>query len=270
MPAGAESKKADSIMLQRNIADMVFVKVPSGCFPMGNTFGDIYYMEIPVHEVCVNSFMIGRFDVTKGDFKKFVDATGYRTEAETGDGCYVYDGKSWKNDRAADWRSPGFAQDDRHPVVCVSWNDANAFARWFSTINGKGYRLPTEAEWEYAARSAGKREKYAGGNVVDDVAWYSGNSANSTHPVGKKSANGLGLYDMSGNVWQWTNDWYGENYYSVSPRINPPGPQSGSKRIFRGGSWFYDARGARTTYRDFASPNYRSSYLGFRLAGPEE
>ena len=242
-----------------------FVSVPSGCFQMGNTFGDVYYMEIPVHEVCVSGFSIGRFDVTRGAFRKFVEETGYRTDAEKGDGCYIYDEDSWKRDPAANWRSPGFTQNDDHPVVCVSWNDSVAYAKWLSRKNSREYRLPTESEWAYAARSGGKREKFAGTNNIDEVAWYSGNSGNRTQPVGQKRANGLGIYDMSGNVWQWTADWYGANYYRESPRINPEGPPSGLMRVFRGGSWFYDPRGARASYRDSSLPDYRSSYLGFRL-----
>jgi len=237
---------------------------------MGNTFGDGYHVERPVHDVCVNSFSISKFDVTKGAFKIFVDSTGYRTEAEIGDGCYVYDGISWGKKPGTDWRSPGFPQDNDHPVVCISWNDATAYAQWLSRINDRNYRLPTEAEWEYAARSGGKHEKFAGGNDIEALAWYSGNAGNTTHPVGKKLANGLGLYDMSGNVWQWTADWYDENYYRNSPRNNPVGPLSGSKRVFRGGSWFYDERGIRASYRDFYIPGFSSSYLGFRLVSPSQ
>jgi len=245
-----------------------FIPVKAGCFQMGNTFGDGYHVERPVHDVCVNSYSISKFDVTKGAFKIFIDSTGYRTEAEIGDGCYVYDGISWGKKPGADWRSPGFPQDNDHPVVCISWNDATAYAQWFSRTNNRNYRLPTEAEWEYAARSGGKHEKFAGGNDIEALAWYSGNSGNTTHPVGKKLANGLGLYDMSGNVWQWTADWYDESYYRNSPRNNPAGPLIGTKRVFRGGSWFYDERGVRASYRDFYVPGFSSSYLGFRLVSP--
>jgi formylglycine-generating enzyme required for sulfatase activity len=244
---------------------MEFVRVPSGCFQMGNGFADAYHIERPVHEVCVNDFSISKFDITVGAFKQFVYDTGYRTEAENGDGCYIYNGKAWRKDNTGNWRSPGFLQEDDHPAVCVSWNDAVAYAKWLSGRSGRRYRLPTEAEWEYAARSGGRREKYAGGDDVDAVAWHSGNSGNLTHSVGKKLPNEIGLYDMSGNVWQWTGDFYAAWYYRDSPRNNPEGPQSGTNRVFRGGSWFYDARGARASYRDFSHPEYRSSYLGFRL-----
>jgi formylglycine-generating enzyme required for sulfatase activity len=251
-------------------AEKGFVPVAGGCFLMGNGFSDGYHLENPVHEVCLDGFSIARFDVTVGEFKHFVAATGYRSEAEQGDGCYVYDGSSWQKDAAASWRNPGFTQDDRHPVVCLSWNDAVSYAKWLSAVDNRNYHLPTEAQWEYAARGGGRIERYAGGDDVEAVAWYSANSGGSTHPVGLKKANVLGLYDMSGNVWQWTADWYGERYYRDSPKNNPQGPVSGTKRVFRGGSWFYDARGVRASYRDFAVPVYRSSYLGFRLvSGPD-
>jgi len=245
--------------------DARFAQVPAGCFLMGNGFSDGYHIEKPVHEVCLDGFSMGTFSVTVGEFARFVRESGYRTDAERGDGCYVYDGVEWKKDPAATWRAPGFPQDDRHPVVCVSWNDAVAYATWLSDRDGGSYRLATEAEWEYAARGGGRIERYAGGDDVDAVAWYGANSGNRTHPVGEKLPNALGLYDMSGNVWQWTADWYGEGYYRQSPRDNPAGAREGTKRIFRGGSWFYDARGVRASYRDFAVPEYRSSYLGFRL-----
>ena len=245
-----------------------FVSVPAGCFRMGNTFGDSYHTEMPVHEVCLGSFSISPFPVTRQEFKEFAAETGYRTDAEKSGGCYVYDGSTWEKNPAASWRKPGFKQEADHPVVCVSWNDTTAYTGWLARKNSRDYRLPTEAEWEYAARSGGKEERFAGGDDVDKVAWYASNSDNRTHPVGRKQSNGLGLYDMSGNVWQWTADWYDRRYYRVSPRNDPQGPASGTKRVFRGGSWFYDQRGVRATYRDFSSPDFSSSYLGFRLASP--
>lgn len=245
-----------------------FNAVPAGCFLMGNTFDDAYHIEMPVHQVCVSDFSVAVVPVTLGEFERFVTESAYRTDAEKRDGCYVYDGDSWKKEPSANWRSPGFPQEGNHPAVCISWNDSVAFARWLSAKNNREYRLPTEAEWEYAARSGGKLEPFAGGDDIDSLAWYAANSENRTHSVGQKQANGLGLFDMSGNVWQWTGDWFGKRYYRESPRNDPQGPESGTKRVFRGGSWFYDQRGARTTYRDFSSPDFSSSYLGFRLVSP--
>lgn len=247
-----------------------FVPVPPGCFQMGNGYSDAYHLEKPVHEVCLDGYRIAKYDVTVAAFRRFVQESGYVTQAEKSGGCYIHDGISWEMNPAASWRSPGFRQDDRHPVVCVTWNDAVQYAAWLSGKDKRSYRLPTEAEWEYAARGGGRIERYAGGDDVDALAWYSANAAGTTHPVGLKRSNALGLYDMSGNVWQWTADWYSQGYYRQGPSNNPKGPAEGMKKVFRGGSWFYDARGVRASYRDFAVPDYRSSYLGFRLVKNQE
>jgi formylglycine-generating enzyme required for sulfatase activity len=246
--------------------EMIFVK--GGCYQMGDTFGDGESDEKPVHEVCVNDFYIGKYEVNVGHFRKFVNDTGYQTEAEKGDGCYIWTGSKWDKRRDANWRNPGFSQKESHPVVCVSWNDAQAFIKHLNRRGGKNYRLPTEAEWEYAARSGGKSEKYSGGNDVDAVAWYVSNSGSRTHPVGQKQPNGLGLHDMSGNVWEWCQDWYGSNYYGGSGRDNPVGPSSGSDRVDRGGSWSNSAANTRAASRSRSSPVYRYYSLGFRLALP--
>lgn len=243
-----------------------FITVPAGCFQMGNGFSDAYHLEKPLHEVCLDGFMIAKYAVTVGEFSRFVRDSGFVTDAERDGGCYVHDGVSWSKKPTANWRSPGFVQDDTHPVVCLSWHDAVKYGEWLSVRVGRNFHLPSEAQWEYAARGGGQIEKYAGGNDPAAVAWYADNSGGMTHPVGQKRANALGLYDMSGNVWQWTSDWFSQGYYRQSPRNNPTGPAEGTKRVFRGGSWFYDARGVRASYRDFARPDYRSSYLGFRLA----
>lgn len=152
------------------------------------------------------------------------------------------------------------------PLVCVSWNDTQVFNGWFSRKGGKSYRLPTEAEWEYAARSGGKREKYAGGDDLDRIAWYSSNSGSKTRPVGTKAPNGLGLYDMSGNVWEWCQDWYGENYYGESPKNNPPGPSNGQYRVLRGGSWGNDRVLGRAASRNWGEPASRGLNYGLRLS----
>ncbi|MDD2855815.1 MAG: SUMF1/EgtB/PvdO family nonheme iron enzyme, partial [Desulfuromonadaceae bacterium] len=211
-----------------------FIQVPAGCFLMGNTFEDPYHTEMPVHKVCLDSFSISSLTVTRREFKQFVAETDFITDAEKSLGCYIYNGTFWEKMPSANWRSPGFNQEENHPAVCVSWNDADAYAAWLSKKTGIKYRLPTEAEWEYAARSAGKQEKVAGGDNIDNFAWYLSNSGNSTHAVGQKQPNGLGLYDMSGNVWQWVGDWFNKGYYRTSPIANPVGPESGTKRVFRG------------------------------------
>ena len=158
-----------------------------------------------------------------------------------------------------------FKGSDR-PVESVSWDDAQAFCRELSSVTGKTFVLPTEAQWEYAARGGHlapqQQPKYAGSFSVDAVAWYSGNSGSTTHPVGQKRANALGLYDMSGNVYEWCRDWYGS--YGTSPQTEPTGPGSGSYRVLRGGSWLGDA-GVRVSYRGSGTPSHRGNGLGIRV-----
>jgi len=251
---------------QQETSGLEMVNVPGGCFQMGDNFGDGASDEKPVHEACVSDFAIGKYEVTVGQFRSFVNATGYSTEAEKGDGCYVLTGGNWGKNASSNWKNPGFSQEDTHPVACVSWNDATVYSRWLSGQSGRSYRLPTGAEWEYAARSGGKREKYSGGDNVDAVAWYDKNSGSKTHPVGQKQANGLGLYDISGNVWEWVSDWYGN--YTSGRQQNPQGPSSDSSRVIRGGSWSGDPRDVRASYRDFYVPGFRSGVMGFRLVAP--
>ena len=248
---------------------MEFVFVKGGCYEIGDAFGDGEADEKPVHNVCVNDFHLGKYEVTVRQFRTFVQDTNYRTEAEKGDGCYVWNGSQWEKDGSKSWRSPGFSQDDNQPAVCVSWNDTQAFNDWLSRKGGKGYRLPTEAEWEYAARSGGKKEKYAGtsnDSGLGDYAWYNANSGSRTHSVGGKTPNGLGLYDMTGNVWEWCQDWYGEKYYNDSPRNNPQGPSSGTYRVLRGGSWLDSPQNVRAATRDRGGPADRDGDDGFRLS----
>jgi formylglycine-generating enzyme required for sulfatase activity len=268
------------------VTGMEFVLVKGGCYQMGDTFGDGCADEKPVHEVCLNDFYLGKYDVTVGDFRKFVNETGYRTEAEKGDGCFVYKVDKWEKDRNKNWRDPGFSQDDRHPVVCVSWNDAKAFADWLRSTGGREYRLPTEAELEYAARSRGKNYKYSwgtggpAGNMADVSlkAQFPGRPLPIwegyddgyvfTAPVGKFASNELGLYDMTGNVWEWVSDWYDQNYYKHSLKENPQGPGSGPHKVLRGGSWNDDPRGERASHRARSAPTDQADLMGFRLGFP--
>jgi formylglycine-generating enzyme required for sulfatase activity len=154
---------------------------------------------------------------------------------------------------------------DEYPVEQVSWNDVQGFIRKLNEKTGQFYRLPTEAEWEYAARSGGKPEKYSGGDAVDAVAWYRSTSGGKSHAVGTKAPNGLGIHDMSGNVWEWVQDRYDSGYYSSSPRNNPKGPSSGTHRVGRGGGWSADAESCSSTDREYLIPGGGNNYMGFRL-----
>lgn len=263
---------------------MDFTYVRGGCFPMGDVFGDGEPDERPVHEVCVSDFQLGTYEVTVGQFRQFVDATGYRTEAERGDGCFYNTGNEWRKDRAVSWRNPGYFQDDRHPVVCVSWNDAMAYATWLGRQLGRKCRLPTEAEREYAARSGGKAYKFSwgdgwpAGNIADEstkrrypgwVIWGGYDDGHVfTAPVGSFLPTELGLFDMTGNVWEWCWDWYGERYYGESHRNDPAGPKGGTFRILRGGAWFDTPAFLRTTDRLMNAPDLRNTNFGFRVAVP--
>lgn len=201
--------------------------------------------EKPVHQVTLNNYYIGKYEVTLAQFKAFIEDSGYNTDAEKGTGgygSYIWENGNWNNKDGINWRhdvNGKLQSDDRHPVIHISWNDAMEFCKWLSSKTGKNFTLPTEAEWEYAARGGNKSKgyQYAGSNEIGSVAWHSDNSGYKTHPVGLKQANELGLYDMSGNVWEWCSDWYGENYYANSPANNPKGPDAGSLRVLRGGSW---------------------------------
>jgi formylglycine-generating enzyme required for sulfatase activity len=250
---------------------MEFVMVPGGCYEMGDTFGDGQADEKPVHKVCVDDFYLGKYETTVSQFKLFVSETGYTTDAEKGEGCYIWTGKEYVQKKGTNWKDPGsFAQNDNEPVVCISWRDAQEFARWLSKKSGKEFRLPTEAEWEYAARSGGKREKWAGTNsesILGDYAWFSDNAEGRTHPVGQKKPNGLGLYDTSGNVWEWVNDWYDDKYYGKSPEKNPQGPSGGMLRVLRGGAWYFNQDSARCANRFRDYPDDGGNLNGFRCAG---
>jgi len=261
--------------------DMEFVAMKGGCFPAGDLFGDGAVNEKPVHEVCVSDFAIGRYEVKVREFRQFVNNTDYRTEAERKDGCYGWCEKGWKKDRSKNWNNPGFEQEDDHPVVCVSWNDAAKFAAWLSRKSGRAYRLPTEAEWEYAARSRGKEVKYAwgnggpAGNIADEfskqqcplLATWPGYDDGYvyTAPVGKYQPNDAGLYDMAGNVSEWCQDWYDMHYYANSPRTDPHGPSDGQYKALRGGSWSSAPDRQRASSRMGNEPHKGYANLGFRL-----
>ena len=205
---------------------------------MGST---LYKDETP-HQVTVSSYSIGKYEVTVGQYKAYCTATG-----------------------TAMPDAPEWGWNDKHPIVNVNYNDAVAYCNWLGEEYGGDWRLPTEAEWEFAARGGNnsKGYTYSGGNDLDELAWYADNAGGKTQTVGRKKSNELGIYDISGNVWEWCKDWYGD--YSSSAQNNPKGPASGFARVLRGGSWNIAATDCRVAYRLSLSPEGRSGSGGFRV-----
>jgi formylglycine-generating enzyme required for sulfatase activity len=260
-----------------NSIGMKLKLIPPGEFQMGapESDKDADDREKPQHRVHITQpFYLGIHPVTRGQFRRFVEATSYRTEAETdgkgGYACYEVTGVTpeWVQYPWFTWRYPGFDQTDDHPVVSVSWNDTKAFCDWLSQQEGQTYRLPTEAEWEYACR-AGTTTRYSFGDneaALDQYAWHFSNSYWQTHPVGEKTQNGFGLHDMHGNVWEWCWDGYTADYYKQSPANDPRGPDQAADQVVRGGNWHDDPWHARSSCRGRCTPEYRSYHLGFRVA----
>jgi formylglycine-generating enzyme len=254
-----------------NVSMPAMSQVEGGTFQMGYNLG--VKDEQPVHQVTLNSFFLGKYEVTFTDFKKFVDATGYKTDAEQPDSVNAKHGLPPRGTYNGSWKRfmnnvavP--AADSMNPVGNISWNDAVAYCDWLSKETGKKFRLPTEAEWEYAAKGGAKSKnfKFSGGNILDEVAWFAGNSDNRSHTIGKKMPNELDIYDMSGNIAEWCSDWYGETYYKTSPEDNPTGPERGSHRTLRGGSWAAAENRMRASYRNIEFPYNSSPGMGFRVA----
>ena len=229
--------------------NMKMIWVEGGDFLMGCTSeqSDCSSDEQNVRRVTVDGFYIGMLEVTQSQWEKVV-------------GTSIYQQKS-KADASSTY---GVGPD--YPMYYVSWDEAMEFCRLLSNKTGRTYTLPTEAQWEYAARGGNKNEgaKYAGSNMIDAVAWYTDNSGSSTHIVGSKRANALGIYDMSGNVYEWCKDWYANSYVSYDTN-NPVGPSSGSSRVYRGGGWSSGASGGRVTFRNANTPGFRGDYVGFRV-----
>jgi formylglycine-generating enzyme required for sulfatase activity len=238
--AVALSKPKQGDTITDDVTGMKLAYVPGGCFMMGSPPDEEgrYDNEGPAHKVCVDGFWMGQYEVTQGLWEKVMGAN-----------------------------PSNFKKGGNYPVESVSWDDAQQFIVKLNSSTGKSYRLPTEAEWEYACR-ANSPGKCCGGDDVDAIAWHDKNSGGGTHPVGGKDANVFSLHDMSGNVWEWCSDWYDSGYYAFSPQSNPVGPESGSARVFRGGGWFNAPRGVRAARRYGSTPDFRSDYLGFRLVLP--
>ena len=222
-----------------NCVSFEMVEVRGGTFRMGANSeqgSDAYDWEKPVHSVTLSGYYIGKTEVTQALWKAVMGS------------------------------NPSDFEGDDLPVEKVSWNDCQEFIRKLNALTGQDFRLPTEAEWELACRGGNNScgYKYSGSNYIDNVAWYWDNSEFSTHPVATKLPNELGIYDMSGNVYEWCSDWKGD--YSSGAQTNPKGPYDGSYRVVRGGSWCDSARFCRSSYRYYESPGNRGSFLGLRLS----
>jgi formylglycine-generating enzyme required for sulfatase activity len=298
--SSAEQAMAQADKQLSNSIGMNLVLIPAGTFQMGTRLtpeevhqrypgGKVgYYTCESQHQVkLTKSFYLGAHEVTVGQFRKFVEAEGYKTDAERdGEGGWGYEAETGRvtvrRDSKYSWRNAGFEQDDKHPVVNVSWNDGVAFCKWLSRVEGREYRLPTEAEWEYSCRAGSSREFTFGddaeqlvgfGNVADAslktkfptvTTVRSNDGSIFTNRVGSYRSNEFGLHDMHGNVWEWCSDWYGD--YPSSAVVDPVGPATGSGRVSRGGCWYYEAAFCRSADRYWLNPSLRGNDLGFRVA----
>jgi len=265
----SSTANSSSPILDQIESGMVYVD--GGTFMMGGTSeqgSDPDSDEKPTHSVTLSSYYISDHEVTQAEWEAVMGTT-VRQQRDKADSSYLIVGEG-----------------PDYPMYYISWEECQDFIRKLNSLTGKNYRLPTEAEWEYAARGGSKSRgyKYSGSNTLGDVAWYWQNSGDvflsgtdddwdwdtiennhgQSHPVKQKQSNELGLYDMSGNVREWCQDWYGD--YTTDSASNPTGPASGSYRVFRGGGWYYVAGGCRVSFRGSDTPSSRGSYLGFRLA----
>jgi formylglycine-generating enzyme required for sulfatase activity len=223
------------------------IKVTGGSFTMGDEHGLGGEDEQPTHQVTLTDYFIGKTEVTVSQYRTYCNDTGVSMP------------------EAPDW-----GWNDNDPIVNVNWNDAINYCDWLSEKLDKNITLPTEAQWEYAARGGNQSQgyKYSGGRSMATAGWFADNSGGKAHPVATKKANELGLYDMSGNVWEWCLDWYDSNYYANSPSKNPKNTTRSDYKVIRGGSWYYAASRCRAANRSISGdfrPDGRSSVSGFRV-----
>ena len=251
----AQEKKTFTV----NGVSFNMIYVQGGTFQMGSDDSEAWYDENPIHSVTLSDYYIGETEVTQ-ELWEAVMGTAIEQQRKKAEEYWGYE---------CDLYGVG----STYPMYYISWEECQEFIKKLNRITGKNFRLPTEAQWEYAARGGNKSRgyKYAGSDTIGEVAWYYDNACDGvgssspdfgTHRVGTKSANELGLYDMSGNVLEWCSDWYGD--YSSSLQTNPTGPTTGSYRVLRGGCWYNFAQFCRVAFRNNSYPGYRSG--GFRLA----
>ena len=261
----------------------VMMAIPAGDFGMGSPDSESGRSddEGPLHRVNIAAFALGKTEITRGQFAAFANETKYRA----GNKCWTLE-KGKIEEREGDWRTLRYGQENNHPIGCVNWNDAQAYAKWLSRKTGNNYHLPTEAEWEYSARGNTSRARYWGdnpddacgyANVADQTAraqihgassWSTFNCTDGfayTAPMGSFKANAFGLFDMLGNVWEWTEDSYHDSYKDA-PTDGSAWQGDGAKRLLRGGSWNSGPKDARAATRNSYKPELRFSFFGFRIA----
>lgn len=254
------SKDDDPVDNAENIFPGEKVTVAGGTFIMGSPNGIGNPDEKPEHSVTLSGFSISKYEITNAQYATFMNDIGAAINGSFNGIEYLdMDDENVQ----ISYTSGSFIADvgtENHPVIEVNWNGAKAYAEHY------GGRLPTEAEWEFAAKGGNSSSgyTYSGSNTIDDVAWYTTNSGSATQAIGTKSANELGLHDMSGNVWEWTNDWYDDAYYSSSPTNDPQGPSSGTFRVRRGGGWSGIASNCRVANRSSYIPTDTGNFSGFR------
>lgn len=274
-----EADEAAAGVLFRDCPDCPeMIVVPPGGFDMGSpaTEAGRYDNEGPVRPVTIGyRFAVGVHEVTRGEFGRFVAATNRAME----DSCWMWDG-AWREQAGAGWHSPGFFQDDEHPVTCVSWNDAKAYVRWLSERTGEPYRLLSESEWEYVARAGTTTPRWWEAQSPDQCRYANGADATTdyvraancndghprTSPVGSYDANGFGLYDVLGNVFEWLDDCWNPGYRNAPLDGRAWEDGNCDRRVFRGGSWLNEPRFLRSAFRVRYAAGYRSNVLGFRVA----
>jgi sulfatase modifying factor 1 len=283
---GSKHSPPQGTVTWTNSLSMPFIRVAAGEFTAGSPLTEPERSTNEAqHQVSISKpYWLGATHVTVGQFAEFVKASGHPTAAEKqgwANGSWDVAGNKWSRIEGGSWRNPGFTQTSNHPVVCVTWHDAKAFCEWLSQREGREYRLPTEAEWEYASRAEQTRAYLWGDNPDDGKGWANCSDQTSsnlftlfpsftwsdgyvyTSPVASFRPNRWGLYDMLGNALQWCGDWFGE--YPSAAVTDPKGPDEGKERVLRGGAFIYGPRHCRCAFRGRNLPDFQNYYVGFRV-----